>query len=306
MFTIQTTHMHLYLDIVPVTDLRQHEQIIPQKAEQLVFQLRNWALLHNPVIVDEKFTVIDGHHRAFCIEKLNFRYIPVCKIDYFNHAVKLRYWFRCIPRVRDTHKLKRLLRALNVTMQPVADMAQLEKVLEKNRLYLGVQHRDRFFFIAFPEEVAHDAVSAYHITNRLQNRLLREGDQLEYIPCQSVLTGDCQNPIGKDDLILWTPQISKEMVMEAVNRKKRFTPKATRHLIPARPLNVNLPMNWLKGDVPLEIINEKFFAFLRNKGLKRFPPGQIIDGRYYEEELFVFFNKRENFAGRKGEGLCVT
>ena len=105
-----------------------------------------------------------------------------CKIDYFNHAVKLRYWFRCIPRVRDTGRLKGFLQALNVTMQPVADLVPLENVLEKNRLYLGVQHRGRFSFIAFPAEVVHDAVSAYHITNHLQNRRLHEGDQLEYIP----------------------------------------------------------------------------------------------------------------------------
>lgn len=303
MYTIQATHMHLHLGIVPVTDLREHEQIIPQKAEQLVFQLRNWARLQNPVIVDEKFTVIDGHHRAFVIEKLDFRYIPVCKIDYFNHSVKLRYWFRCIPRVRNTDKLNGLLQRFGATLKPVADMAGLAKVLEKKRLYLGVQHRGRFFFIAFPEEVVHDAVSAYRITNRLQNRLLREGDQLEYIPCQSVLTGDGRDPIGKDDLVLWTPRISKRMVMEAVDRNRRFTPKATRHLIPARPLNVNLPMNWLKGDIPLDVINEKFIAFLKEKGLRRFPPGQIIEGRYYEEELFVFFNKRTDLEGGKGEKL---
>ena len=291
MFSIQTTHMQLRLGIAGVSDLKQHEAIIPRKADHLVFHLRNWVRLQNPVIVDENLTVIDGHHRVHVLEKLSFQYIPICQIDYFNPAVQLRYWFRRIPDIGHADMLKRVIRDLDGTLQPAADRRDLEKTLSKNRLHLGVEHKGGCYCISFPEPVVQDAVSAYRVTERIQNRLLRKGEEPEYIPCHSVLSGACACRLAEDDLILWTPRISKEMVVDAVARQQCFSPKATRHLIPARPLNVNLPLHWLRGDIPLNTINSKFLAFLRGKGLKRFPPGQIIDGRYYQEELFVFVNK---------------
>ncbi len=80
------------------------------------------------------------------------------------------------------------------------------------------------------------------------------------------------------------------MVVDAVKKKKRFAPKTTRHLIPARPLNVNVPTYWFKEDISLEEINKRFLKLLERKNLRRFGPGQVVDGRYYEEELFVFFD----------------
>jgi len=63
-------------------------------------------------------------------------------------------------------------------------------------------------------------------------------------------------------------------------------------LIPARPLNVNIPTPWFKENITLEEINRRFARFLQAKGMRRLSPGQVIDGRFYEEELFVFFDKR--------------
>lgn len=91
-------------------------------------------------------------------------------------------------------------------------------------------------------------------------------------------------------MLIWTPQISKEMVVDAVNREKRFAPKATRHLIPARPINVNVPITLFREEISLEEINQKLSDFLKRKKLRRFGLGQVLNGRYYQEELYVFFD----------------
>ncbi|MCF8084942.1 MAG: hypothetical protein K9M96_17825 [Deltaproteobacteria bacterium] len=292
MYAIKTTHMDLHLKMAPLHALREHEAVIPEKAEQLRLQFRNWALLQNPVIVDEHLTVIDGHHRAHVLKRLNFKYIPVCKIDYFNEAVQLRYWFRSIARIPDPDTPKRLICRLKGTLREMAHLHALKERLAQNPLCLGFQHKGRFFSVTFPPAIVHDAVSAYQVTDQIQEGLVEGGSGFRYIPCQSVLSGTCADPGAPDDLILWTPQISKQMVMDAVRRNRRFGPKATRHLIPARPLNVNVPIYWLKEEKSLDIMNQAFQRLLEGKGLKRFGPGQIIDGRYYEEELFVFFQKK--------------
>jgi hypothetical protein len=82
------------------------------------------------------------------------------------------------------------------------------------------------------------------------------------------------------------------MVVQAAKEERLFAPKTTRHLIPARPLNINIPTAWLKEDVALEDVNERFMEHLKAKGLRRLAPGQVISGRYYEEELFVFYDRK--------------
>jgi len=99
-------------------------------------------------------------------------------------------------------------------------------------------------------------------------------------------------PLNADEAVVWTPRLSKKAVIASAKKKQIFAPKTTRHVIPARPLNVNVPGFWLKENVSLEEINQRFETFLQTKQVRRFGPGQVIDGRYYEEELFVFFSSK--------------
>jgi hypothetical protein len=80
------------------------------------------------------------------------------------------------------------------------------------------------------------------------------------------------------------------MIVAATQDGRVFAPKTTRHLIPARPLNINIPSQWLKEDISLDDINERFTNYLTTKRIRKFGPGQVIDGRFYGETLFVFYD----------------
>ncbi|MFO8165233.1 MAG: hypothetical protein ACQEQO_10330 [Thermodesulfobacteriota bacterium] len=82
------------------------------------------------------------------------------------------------------------------------------------------------------------------------------------------------------------------MVVDAAKKGKIFSPRTTRHLIPSRPININVPSCWFKKNISLEEINKKFSTFLEGKHRKRFGPGEVIGGRYYGEELFIYFDKK--------------
>jgi len=131
---------------------------------------------------------------------------------------------------------------------------------------------------------------------KIQNRLTMQGIELKYIPCQSVHDDTFCESLRNGEVIIWTPQITKEMVVDAAKKEQVFAPKTTRHIIPARPINVNIPIYWLKEDISLEEINDKFARALRSKKIRRFGPGQVIDGRFYEEELFVFFDEKKEIS----------
>ena len=293
MYCIQTDSLELQLEMVPVKSLVPHEEVIPHAASDLILEFSNWTNLQNPIIVDKNYMVLDGHHRFFVFTALNFKYIPVCRIDYLNDATQLRYWFRVLENASNPADLLAVIRKMKGSLLEVGAGEDFEKVMCEDPFCWGIQSPDSFFVVRFERDKVYDAVSAYDVLEQCQCRLVEKGVELRYIPCQNVTECDSFDVLKEGGVIIWTPHITKEMVMDAVKRGKKFAPKATRHLVPARPINVNVPTRWLKEDVSLKEINRRFVALLEKKEMKRFGPGQIVNGRYYEEELFVFYDKGE-------------
>jgi hypothetical protein len=292
MYCIKTNKLTLGLEVVPVKTLLQHEQIIPHKAARLTFEFKNLAHLQNPVIVDENLVVLDGNHRTHVFNALNFRYIPVCKIDYLNDNTKLRRWFRLLGHIPNIDIIINTFESSGCRLHPVPDKSSLMEALEANTDACGVQRSDGCIFIEFPERVSQDAVATFDLLQQIQQQLISMEISLDYIPCNAVHTEPFCQKLNANQAVVWTPILTKKIVIASAKKKKIFAPKTTRHVIPARPLNVNVPGYWLNENIPLKEINQRFETFLRAKQVRRFGPGQIIDGRYYEEELFVFFSSR--------------
>jgi hypothetical protein len=247
--------------------------------------------LQNPIIVDVNYLILDGNHRAYAFRKLGFRHIPVCRVDYFHESIRLRCWYRLVEGVKEPDHFERLIKDMGGEYIRLKDKDMLVSTLEENHLYLGMQTGGSFSVIRFDQEKVYDAISAYECVEILQDEIIQKGAGLTYIPCDYVKEKDFKGPAQDNDFILYTPHITKEMVIDAGKMRKIFAPKTTRHLIPARPLQVNVPASWFKEDVSCDKLNQRFDRFLRNKGIKRFGPGQVIDGRYYEEALYVFYDK---------------
>ncbi|MBW1674895.1 MAG: hypothetical protein JRJ45_14920 [Deltaproteobacteria bacterium] len=280
------------LEVVPVESLLPHEATLPHIVNKLLLEFTNRAKLQNPIIIDENNILLDGNHRAFVFKKLHFKYISVCKINYFNKNVKLRYWYRLLKNIKSVDLLKRIIEDMNGTVTQVTDKKTLKKVLENNSLDYGIQQDDFYATINFPEESVNDAVSAYDYLEKVQSRLRKKGVTFKYIPDQYVHERKFYDEVKNDEVVIWTPHITKEMVVDAAKKGKIFSPRTTRHLIPSRPIHVNIPSYWFKENISLEEINKRFATFLAKKHIKRFGPGQVIAGRYYGEELFIYFDKK--------------
>jgi len=94
---------------------------------------------------------------------------------------------------------------------------------------------------------------------------------------------------GLVDAIILTPKLSKEDIVNTALSGMVFSYKATRHIIPARPLYVNVPLKLLnKRNHTLEEANEKFRQMLLKKHLKMVSAGSLLEGRRYEEDVYIF------------------
>jgi hypothetical protein len=58
-------------------------------------------------------------------------------------------------------------------------------------------------------------------------------------------------------------------------------------VIPSRPLGVNVPLDLLINHTHEEA-TEKLDQLLSSRHVSRKPPGSVVDGRRYQEELLVF------------------
>ncbi len=90
---------------------------------------------------------------------------------------------------------------------------------------------------------------------------------------------------GKALAVIVAPRTTKKDVVTAALSGKVFVHKSTCHVIPARPLCVNVPTEWLNMDS--RKANKLLLEHLSKKKLRRLPAGKILDRRY-KEELYVF------------------
>ena len=78
------------IKIIPIADLKPHEEIIPENLEKVKEKIREKGYLINPIIIDQdNFVILDGHHRAKALKLLGYKNIPAYAVDYFDKDIKV-------------------------------------------------------------------------------------------------------------------------------------------------------------------------------------------------------------------------
>lgn len=283
------------LDIAPLDSLYIHEEIVERNLDFLLKSLKSSGFQRDPIIVDSSSGVIlDGMHRFSAIQKLGLKYIAVAKVDYFDPQIFLRRWFRLFPqkslpsnfisRVQKILQLydfpidKRALhpKDLNESLLPdkktVKIWVKQDGILEISLDLKGIPLTERFNLLKRLEEDISSFLKSpplYQAENQALGSLKTEGHKI----------------------VLGTPHIDKNDVVRVAREGKVFPPKTTRHIIPARPLFLNVPLRLLKGDGLGKGLEEKKMILdklLECKTLIQVRGKLEIDRLYEENVLFVF------------------
>jgi hypothetical protein len=91
----------------------------------------------------------------------------------------------------------------------------------------------------------------------------------------------------KADIVIPVPIFSKTEIRETAKLGRLLPHKVTRHIIPSRPLRIDVPLDLLIS-YTREEANEKLEQLLSSRRVNLKPPGSVVDGRRYQEELLVF------------------
>lgn len=273
--------MSLRIAILDVNALLPHEETIPELLKQLIASIKNVGCLNDPIIVDEdSLVVLDGVHRVAALKKLGCRWVPACLVDYKNPAIAIFSWYRTI---RGTNAIKRLLTQVKYSG---SDVEKVNKIDENSvgapPIVAAVKTLNESFLIT---SQFGSIKEAYDVIERLEKRLKTVGLEVRY-----ETESDAWHRLNQRqaDAVLFTPRLSKQAIIETARSGRILTHKATRHVIPARPVHLCVPLRFLKSNKSLSQVNEKLKSMLEKKQWRHIPPGSVFEGRRYEEDLYVF------------------
>jgi hypothetical protein len=264
-----------------IDTLLLHEEPILELLKRLITSIKNDGCLNHPIIVDsESFLVIDGVHRVAALKKLKCKRVPACLVDYKNPAIQIFSWYRTIKGANAVMQLLAQVKHIGCNVEKVNQIN--ENDIGVSPIVAGIKTLDESYLVTFQFE---ELKEAYNIIECTEKSLKTIGLEIKYeteFDAQQRLT---QHQV---DAVLLIPKLTKQAIIEAARSGNIFAHKASRHIIPARPMRVCVPLNLLKTNRSLSEMNEILKSMLQKKRLKRIPSGIVFEGRRYEEDLFVF------------------
>lgn len=291
-YEINTPAIVLKVTVEEISRLHLHEEIIEARKAWLANKIKDDNYFKDPIIVDEKtMVVLDGMHRVAASKQLGLKFIPVCFVDYDNPSIGVYTWSRVVSTregpqggYKSEEALPAVLSAisrLGLRLINIPDLEAGKRMLNNRELAALILTDKNVLGINHPIK---EIRSIYDQIKRIESALQIRGFKISYHTER-----DSINMLKEEGniLVIIPPPIWKSEVRFFALRGELFAHKSTRHVIPARPLNVNIPLDWLFGTNTLNKVREMLVEHLSKKNVKRFPPGTVLDRRY-EEEIYIF------------------
>jgi hypothetical protein len=232
-YAITNERSNLDIAILDVSSLHLHEQIIPKLLENLVYSISADGCLKDPIIVDkESLVVLDGVHRVIALQKLGIKRILVCLVDYNSPNIKVYSWCRAISGTSSIGLILSEVELAGITSRKVRECG--ESLVGNSPTVAALRFRHQTFVLNPPFKSLKEA---FNTIQRLEERLKSEGLLVKHQTEQDALH-DLQE--GQIVAVLMPPVVSKSEIISTALSGEPFVYKATRHVIPFRPLRVNI------------------------------------------------------------------
>ena len=273
------------IKIIPISECLIHEGIVAKWVDQIASNIKDQGKMKNPVIVtrhDSHYIVLDGMHRFAALKQLGVRDILACEVDYFSPKIVLEGWDAFVFGKSDVRRFfsglfseKEGYRFENLgdiyqARQRVLERKALLAIADKNGTVLGLEKLG-----IRPENWLEELCFA---TDKIDRVLSEKDAKVLYV--DNTLTLNDFGP-SNAGAVIFRPQFTKQEVIDHTLHKKLFAPKSTRHLIPERPLRVDLDLSLLTADIDLEIKNR-----ILQDHLKWCYENNRV--RFYPESVYIF------------------
>lgn len=272
----------LRLSIVPLDSVLLHEEIEQNRVSRLVEHLRSDRILKNPPIVTEvrapnewtRYVVLDGASRTTALRDMQCRDIMVQIVDYHSPELRLESWNHLLLDITPD-ALRREIDELDCVGLVEMDRDSARAALDKREVIGYFLFSDgRVMGLRCPS----DQVSQANALNAVVQ--CYEGKTMMY----RVSTTDLEQLAAEHHRIgavMVFPKYRPEEIIRLALNGAKVPMGITRHIIPGRALRVNIPLEILESDKPLEEKNAWLDEWIKDKIRTR----QV---RFYQEAVFLF------------------
>ena len=275
-FQINRAKIPILLTLKRIDELKPHEETVPADLRGIVATLKRDPILRHPIVADSATgAVLDGTHRLAALSQLGCNTIPTALIDYQNPLIKVDRWFRVIT---GENLIEFMKRTKNTHSQTVTSVSEAERTLLSRSSYASLCSRRECFTFA---SIGPNALEAFQNSSRIEE--IARNNQLKIAYTDT----DDLKQLPENGFMMSTIRVEKSEVIESCMNHELFPPKSTRHLIPSRPLGLEVPIVWLKSKDYAEAESE-FVNHVRLKHVRRLPQGSEVGSRRYLEEVFLF------------------
>jgi hypothetical protein len=269
--------------LVDLDRLHIHEEVIPKLVDELAESIVKDGVLRHPVMVDKaSLVVLDGMHRVAATKRIGCRRMPVCLVDYNNPAIELFGWYRTVKGDDVEEHARESAKKLGLKLKNSSYMEGMKALNEGSADALLVT-REKCVQVS---NDSRDIKSAFAVVKKLESQLINSGLKVGY---ETASDAEAKLRNGEVDMMFAVPPIKKSDVINQGIRDEPFPHKVTRHTVPARPLEIDVPLKLLKEEkLTSDEANEEFLRMMASRKTQRIPPGSIIEGRRYDEEVYLF------------------
>lgn len=278
---ISLSGLSLKISLMKIDGLKPHEEVIVQQVHELTAKMREKNEVRDPLMVDNKdLVILDGMHRYQSLKKLGCIFAPCCLVDYDAPEIKVGSWFRFLRTDDYDSVAQKTLDELHLTCRKSA-LADFDinldhaMIITKRSVYERTEAADSFY--------------KARLAVNIERSLITQGFEIQYDP-ENTIKQKLEN--NTSNFAIPLPIFAKPVIREIASRGQLLPHKVTRHHIPLRPLLLDVPLPLLQDPtVSIMEANDRLDQFLSKKHMDRKPPGSVIDGRRYQEELLVFSTK---------------
>jgi hypothetical protein len=276
---ISSSSLTLQLSLLGIDELKPHEEIVETSVKSLANEIMAQGKVHDPLMVDQDSRIIlDGMHRFNSLKTLKCRFAPCCLLDYDNEKIKVGSWFRLFVVNEPNKVAEGLLKTHTLTYSK--RQTALENVGNNPQTIVLTGDGTAFSLSdAGPVQCARMGVL-------FEREMIKRGHTVEYL---SEIMAIQKLKSGEVTFVISLPIFTKQQIRECGMQGNLLPHKVTRHVIPSRPLRIDVPLSLLRDpDISLSKANLRLNEILTRRRMTMRPPGSVVEGRRYEEELLVF------------------
>lgn len=267
------------LQMMPTERLVPHEDCDPRRIERLSQRLLQEGILKNPPIVtpipdSQNYMVLDGANRTLAFAALRIPHVVVQLVSYENPGVRLDTWHHVVSGMPLDEFEAGLAAITGMQLHPCT-LEEARRALENGEALAYVVCASGVRMVPCPAgcrvgdlRLLGDLVKAY----KGRADIFRASNDVweKQVPFYPKITA----------LVVF-PRLRPEDLLQAAQNGYRIPSGITRHIIPYRALNINIPLEVLQANWTLERKREWLHEWL----MERMAANAI---RYYEESTFSF------------------